>query len=405
MFIGIFLASVYLSLYFKFYSLRNVKKGFIYLFDNDGEGEISPISSLSTSLAACLGTGNIVGVGSAIALGGPGAIFWMWITAMFGSILQFSEGALSKRFSRKINDEYCGGPMLYLEKITKIGKPMALIYSILIILASLIIGNMIQVSSIVKTSSIKYIGIGIFILVSISIIGGIKQIGAVCGKIIPLITYIFIIISVIVIINNYESIIPSFKLIISDAFTGKAAQGGLFGGTIKYGISRGIFTSEAGLGSGGIAYGASKNKYCYRVGLIASLGVIFDTIIMCSLTAFVILTSGININENPNMLAQMAFAKSLGFFGSGSIQVLMFVYALSTIIGWYYFGLIGFKYLFKRDDFFKYFYLAFILIGIIINNSIIWELVDIINILLAIINLLGLFLLRKNIKEIIDKKE
>ena len=188
MFILIFLVSLFFSLRFNFYSLRNIKKSFIYLFEADGEGEISPLASLSTSLAATFGTGNIVGVGQAIALGGPGAIFWMWITALLGSILQFSEGALSRKNRRKIDGEYCGGPMFYLEGIKGIGKYLALFYAFLIVLASFIIGNMIQVSSIIKTNEIKYIGIIIFVLVSFSIVGGIKKIGLICEKLIPLLT-------------------------------------------------------------------------------------------------------------------------------------------------------------------------------------------------------------------------
>ena len=412
MFILIFLVSLFFSLRFNFYSLRNIKKSFIYLFEADGEGEISPLASLSTSLAATLGTGNIVGVGQAIALGGPGAIFWMWITALLGSILQFSEGALSRKYRRKIDGEYCGGPMFYLEGIKGIGKYLALFYAFLIVLASFIIGNMIQVSSIIKTNEIKYIGIIILVLVSFSIVGGIKKIGLICEKLIPLLTLIYIVLTIIVLAVCFENIVPSIKMILDNAFSVKAVKGGFFGGVLKYGISRGVFTNEAGLGSGAIAYGASKNRYCYKVGLIASLGVIFDTIIMCSLTALVVLASG-NItfidgvmNEiDPNLITQIAFSKSIGRIGDVMIQILMFIYGLATIIGWYYFGLVGFKYIFNHDKGFKYIYLFFIVLGIILDNYLIWNFVDVINVLLAIINLFGLIYLQKDIKKIIKNKE
>lgn len=407
----IIFSSIYLSIRYKFYSLLNIKKSFSLLRSHEGEGDISVVEALSTSLAATLGTGNIVGVGSAIALGGANSIFWMILASILGSILQFCEGALTHKYRIKNKDSFIGGPMIYIEnglksRYNKNFKSISIIYSLILIIASLVIGNMIQASTIYESIPInKYIiSIILSFFVFLVIFGGIKKIGLFCSKVIPLITFIYIFASLIIIILNIDNLFYAISLIFSDLFNFKAISGGIIGTSIKYGITRGIFTNEAGLGSGAISYANSKNRFAYQTGLVASLGVIIDTVVMCSLTAIVILISDVDISS-PNQITKDVFINELGFLGGGIIDSCLLLYGFATIIGWYYFGEMAFSYCFNNQKIFKYIYLLMILIASFISNNILWEIIDYVNFGLALINISTILLLVPVIDKIIKNKE
>ncbi len=382
----ILVSSIFLSIYFKFYSLRNIKTAFRELV-SDNE-----IGNLMTSLSATLGTGNIIGVGIAIALGGPGALLWMIVVSLFGSILQFMEGALTVRYKK--------GPMEYLNtKKLKFGY----LYAFLVVVASFIIGNLIQVSSIMQvTDNSIFINLTIFACVFLSIVGNIDKIKKIAEKVIPFITITYIIISLIIIIVNFSNIIPAISLMVSDFGNINEIRGGVIGGVVKYGISYGIFTNEAGLGTGAIAFIGSKKKPC-QTGLIASLGVIIDTVIMCLITGLVILVSDISYSGDGNLVTINAFINELGLFGKYLIQISLIFYGFMTILGWYYIGYQGFDYLLKGKyiSLYKGCYLLCIILALFIKNNILWFFADQINIILAIVNITGLILLRRKVKLII----
>lgn len=412
---------LYLTIGTRFVQFRKLTTAFKLLFskNEDEDGDISPFQALMTSLAATIGTGNIAGVASAIASGGPGAIFWMWITAFVGGATKYSEALLAIKY-RKTNEngEKSGGPMYYItmgfkEKYGIDAKILGSLFAFFGVFASFGIGNMVQSNSVARSiySSINvspYItGLVITFLASLVILGGIKSIGKVSEKIVPTMALLYIMGALIILFRNYQLIPNAFNMIFSNAFTGKAVGGGLIGTVIRYGVARGVFSNEAGLGSAPIAHAASKNNSPIKQGIIGSLGSFIDTLTICTITALVILVSGlVNINSQTSLLeiqdnlegaalTTRAFDASLPYVGQYIVSFGLVFFAFSTILGWYYYGSKCLEFLagVKSVKIYKYFFIVAIFIGSITSIDIVWNLSDAFNGLMALPNLIALIFL------------
>ncbi len=376
-------------------------------FDNpDDKGEITHFQALSAALSATLGTGNIAGVGTAIALGGPGAVFWMWITAIFGMSLKYGECLLSLKYRVIHPDGVVGaGPMYYLEKGLK-QKWLGVLFAFFAAIASFGIGNMVQANSVAEPVE-TYFGIpkivtGLVIggLVFLVIVGGIKRIGQVASKMVPFMTVFYVLGCLVIIILNIKTIPHAFSLIFHDAFTGTAAAGGFAGATlaqaIRFGVARGVFSNESGLGSAPIAHGAARTKEPVREGLVAMLGPFIDTIVVCTMTALVIvLTGAFESGTTGADLTAKAF--NLGLPGPGGFIVAFGIifFAFSTAISWSYYGDRCVDYLLGEKMVMPYRVLFCILlpVGAYIKLETVWLISDIFNALMAWPNLIGLILL------------
>lgn len=382
-------------------------------YDNpEDEGEVTHFQALSAALSATIGTGNIAGVGTAIATGGPGALFWMWVTAVVGMATKYCECLLSVKF-RNVHEDgsVSGGPMYYLEK--GLGqKWLGMLFAFFAMIASFGIGNMVQANS-VAAPALKYFhvpkpvtGIIMGILVFAVIVGGIKRIGKFASKIVPIMSIFYIVGSLVVIALNISSVPHAFYVIIHDAFNGSAMAGGFAGSlvsqAIRFGVARGVFSNEAGLGSAPIAHGAAKTKYPVREGLVAMLGPFIDTIIICTMTGLVIVISGAftlvdtsgNALTGANLTAQ-AFNMGLPVVGEYIVAIGIIFFALSTIISWSYYGDRSVEYLLGSKFIMPYRVIFCILIpvGAITQLNIVWNISDIFNALMALPNLIGIILL------------
>ena len=383
-------------------------------YDNpDDEGEVTHFQALSTALSATIGTGNIAGVGTAVALGGPGAIFWMWITAIFGMGLKYAECLLSLNF-RKIDENGVagGGPMYYLEYGLK-QKWLGVLFAVFAAIAAFGIGNMVQANSVAEplldTFGVPKIvtGIVIAVLCFLVIVGGVKRIGAVASKIVPLMAVFYIVGALIVIFANIGGIGSAFALIFSDAFSGTAATGGFVGAgvaqAIRFGVARGVFSNEAGLGSAPIAHGAAQTKEPVREGLVAMLGPFIDTLVICTMTGLVIIMTGAYTLTGADgagltgaVLTKTAFNNGMPFFGGEYIVTIGIIFfAFSTVIGWSYYGDRCIDYLFGQKAVLPYriIYCLIIPVGATIKLSVVWTVSDIFNALMAWPNLIGLIFL------------
>ncbi len=328
-------------------------------YDKHGDtGDVNHFKALTTALSATVGTGNIVGVSLAIYIGGPGAVFWMWITAFFGMMLKFVENTLALKY-RVINKDgsVSGGPMYYIEslkdKIGPLAKIMAIVFAVATILCSLGTGNMAQSNSMAdalyRTYDIPslYSAIGFTVLVLLIIVGGLKRIAEVTSKLVPIMAIFYILSSIVVLVVYSENILPSLSLIVSDAFTGTAAQGGFIGSVfiiaLMKGVQRGLFSNEAGQGSSPMAHAAAKTDHPVREGLVAGIEPLIDTLVICTLTALVIITTGAWSSgiEGVGMTIkgfEIGFEQiGIAHFAKHIITVGLLLFAFSTIIGWSYY--------------------------------------------------------------------
>ncbi len=371
---------------------------------------ISAFQAMTTALAGAIGTGNVVGVATAIALGGPGSIFWMWIAAIVGMMTIFAENVLGVKY-RKVNSkgEVVGGPMYYIEYGLK-QKWLAALFAIFCIFATLGMGNMTQANSIAAAMKEsfsfepKYTGVVLCIISGLIIFGGINRIAKFSEKIVPIMAGFYIIGGLIVIIHNANALPSVFRDIFTSAFSFKSAFGGAAGITalkaMKYGISRGVFSNEAGLGSSPIVYASSSEKDPVIQGMWGIFQVFFDTIIGCSITALCILSSGIpTANRNGAELSNLAFASVFGRFGSVFVAISITLFAFATITSWYFYGEKSLEYLIgdKYNVIFKSLYIVMILFACVIDLNLVWELSDTFNGLMAIPNLIALMLLSKEV--------
>ena len=401
---------IYLSIGLKFMPWRNIGHGFKLLLSGQAEkdqGDISPFQALMTALSATIGTGNIAGVATAIFLGGPGAIFWMWVTALFGMATKYGEAVLAVKY-REIDSrgKRQGGPMYYIKNgLGKNWKWLGFLFALFGTIAAFGIGNMVQSNSVADALKSNFnvdptiTGVILAILVSLVILGGIKRIGEVAGKLVPIMAVAYIAGSLLVIFANFGNIGEAFALIFSSAFSGTAATGGFAGAAvwaaIRFGVARGVFSNEAGLGSAPIAHAAAQTNDPVRQGMIGMLGTFIDTIIICTMTALVILLTGTwSSGETGASLSTLAYGQ--GISGGNYIVTLgLVVFAFTTLLGWSYYGERCAEYIFGVSIIIPYriLWVVAILTGALIKLNFVWLFADVMNGFMAIPNLIALALL------------
>lgn len=379
--------------------------------DPDSEGDVSQFGALATSLAATLGTGNIIGVSTAVALGGPGAVFWCWITGVFGIATKYAEGLLAVKYRKQLPDgSYIGGPMYTLEKGLK-SKFLAVIFCIFTIISSFGIGSMVQANAISSslTSTFSFspiiIGIVVSVLVGVVIIGGIKNIATICEKLIPFMALFFLCGNFIILFLNRQYLLKALALIITNAFDFRAASSGFLGSAImlaaKNGIARGLFSNESGMGSAPIAAASAKTPNPVNQALVSMTGTFWDTVVLCFITGLVIVSSMLHFpslykNAPIDAYTKLAFS-NLPFNSSFFLSISIVVFAFSTILGWCFYGERCIQYLFgeKLVNFYRITYLVSIFIGSITSVQLVFSFADCANILMAVPNILSLLLLHK----------
>ena len=411
---------IYYTFKLKFIQVRKFGEGFRLVFGNlklNGEkkehGEMTPFQSLATAIAAQVGTGNLTGAATALLSGGPGAIFWMWLSAFFGMATIYSEATLAQKYKTVVDGEVTGGPVYYIRAAFtgKFGKILAATFSVLIILALGFMGNMVQSNSIgaafsevfaSRNINIPPIAVGLLIAVvaGFVFIGGTQRLASVVEKIVPIMAFVYIIGSLALIGMNISEVPEAFKMIIVGAFNPKAVLGGAVGISIKeairYGVARGLFSNEAGMGSTPHAHARAAAKNPHEQGLTAMVSVFIDTFIILNLTAFSILTSGVlDSGKEGIALTQTAFVNTFGNGGDLFIAICLLFFAFSTILGWHFFGRINVKYLFgqKAVKIYSLIVILFIIVGSTLKVELVWQLADCFNGLMVIPNAIALFAL------------
>ena len=376
--------------------------------DKDASGDVSQFGALATALAATIGTGNIIGVATAIALGGPGAVFWCWITGVFGIATKYAEGLLAIKYRVQTpTGKMLGGPMYALEK--GLGwKTMAILFAIFTMIASFGIGNTVQANAIATIANNTY-GISPWImgavvcgLTAAVIIGGVKSIAKVCGMLVPFMALFYILGCFYILFVNHNYVWPAISLILKCAFTPEAAGGGFAGSSImmvaRYGLARGLFSNESGLGSAPIVAAAAQTRNPVRQALVSSTGTFWDTVIICALTGIVIVSSIIAYPDisyhDGAALTKMAFGK-IPYVGEPLLSVGLLTFAFSTILGWSYYGERAVEYLKgkKWSYVYRLLYIVAVYVGSIASLNIVWNIADCMNALMAIPNLLSLLFL------------
>ncbi len=376
--------------------------------DKDAAGNVSQFGALATALAATIGTGNIVGVATAVALGGPGAVLWCWLTGLFGISTKYAEGLLAVKYRVKTEDgRLLGGPMYALER--GLGwKWMAVLFAVFTAIASFGIGNTVQANAIATLTYETYqidpviTGLVIAVLIGLVVLGGIKSIARVCTALVPFMAIFYVIGCIVILFLNGQYVWPALKLICVSAFSPEAAGGGFVGSTVmlaaRYGIARGLFSNESGMGSAPIVASAAQTRNPVRQALVSSSGTFWDTVIICALTGLVIVSSVIaypDISyENGATLTKMAFSK-IPYIGAPLLTFGLLTFAFSTILGWELYGERAVEYLKGRrwTIYYRVLYIVAVFVGSIMNLSIVWNLADCMNALMAIPNLLSLLFL------------
>ncbi len=373
----------------------------------EGQGDISQFGAMTTALAATIGTGNIVGVATAVASGGPGAVLWMWLTGVFGIATKYSEALLSVKYRITTKDGLmAGGPMYVLEKGMN-NKFLAVAFAALTAVTAFGIGNMVQANSIShlvdETFQISpwITGIILTALTAIVIIGGIKSIAKVCETLVPFMAVFYVLGCSIILIMNFQTIPDTIKLIFESAFTGQAAIGGFLGAgmkeAIRFGIARGLFSNESGLGSAPIVAAAAQTKNPVRQALVSSTGTFWDTVVVCAFTGIVIVNSGDwTQGLNGASLTKAAFTE-LPLVGPIVLTIGLLTFVFSTILGWSYYGEKAAEYLFgnKVTKPYRWLWVGFVMIGSVLSLKAVWSFADITNALMAIPNLISLIVLNK----------
>ncbi len=403
---------IYLTAGLRGMPIRRIGYGFRQLFrgrhaGKEDKGDITPFQALATALSATIGTGNIAGVATAIALGGPGAIFWMWLTALVGMATKYAEAVLAVRY-REVDERgrYVGGPMYYIKNgMGAKWKWLGAAFALFAMIAAFGIGNTVQANSVadVLESNLSVpvwaTGLVLAVLVFTVIIGGIRRIAHLAEYLVPSMALIYVAFALIIILMNITDVPAALGQIVSDAFTGTAATGGFAGAAIwaaiRFGVARGIFSNEAGLGSAPIAHAAARTNDPVRQGTIAMLGTFIDTIIICTMTALVIVLSGVwTTGESGAALTSAAFAASLGG-GNWMVTFGLVLFAFTTIVAWSYYGERAAEYLFgvKVIMPYRYIWVAALFVGAIANLEVIWLIADVLNALMAIPNLIALLAL------------
>ncbi len=402
---------LYLSAGLHLMPLRKIGFGFRMLWQGrheQGQGDITPFNALMTSLSATIGTGNIAGVGTAIAIGGPGALFWMWMTALVGMATKYAEAVLAVRY-REVdeNNNHVGGPMYYIRN--GLGKNwiwLATLFAVFGAMAGFGIGNTVQANSVAHALESKFsvpfwiTGVVMAGLVGLVLIGGIRWIAQVAGKLVPFMAMAYLLAGLIVLGLNLGEIPAAFATIVQEAFTPTAGVGGFAGASvmvaIQMGVARGIFSNEAGLGSAPIAHAAAETNSPVRQGTIAMLGTFIDTIIICTITGLVIVVSGAwTSGENGAALSAMAFGNELPGAGAYVVALGLALFAFTTILGWSVYGERCVEYLLgiKAIVPFRILWVLAIPVGAMVELDFVWLVADTLNAMMAIPNLVALLLL------------
>ena len=383
----------------------------------DDQG-MSSFQALATAIAAQVGTGNITGCATALVSGGPGALFWVWVSAFFGMATIYAEAVLAQRYRTTVNGKVTGGPAYYIRAAFKgtFGKVLAGVFSVLIILALGFMGNMVQSNSIGdafhNAFGMSHLAVGIVVAVIAAFIflGGVQRIAAVTEKIVPIMAAFYIVGCVVILVMNYKALPNAFTQIFVLAFNPQAMAGGVAGVTVqqamRFGVARGLFSNEAGMGSTPHAHALAKVNHPREQGAVAILGVFIDTFVVLTLTGLVLITSGlIPDGLTGTALTQAAFSQAFGGFGPVFIAICMFFFAFSTIIGWYFFGQSNFKSLFgeKALPVYSVIVVVFILVGSTLKVDLVWAMADFFNGLMAVPNLLALLAL-SGVVAAIDKE-
>ena len=401
---------IYLTIRLGLLQVARLPKAFQLIFTKDkGHGDVSSFAALCTALAATVGTGNIIGVATAIKVGGPGALFWMWMAAFFGMATKYAEGLLAIKYrSKDANGAVAGGPMHYiLLGMGEKWRPLAIFFALAGVLVALLgIGTFTQVNSITESiqntaqidPAITALVLSIF--VAIAVFGGLKSISKVSTAVVPFMAIVYILGTLIVIFFNIEKIPATLALIFTSAFSPAAAVGGFAGASIRMaiqnGVARGVFSNESGLGSAPIAAAAAKTNEPVEQGLISMTGTFIDTLIICTLTGLTILVTGVWSGElNGVALTQSAFSMVFSHFGSALLTIFLVLFAFTTILGWNYYGERCFEFLFGVRFIWLYrvVFVLMVLLGGFIELDMVWIIADIVNALMALPNLIALLVL------------
>jgi len=409
---------IYLTIGLGFMPLRKLCYGFSLLWQGrrktDEAGDISPFNALMTALSATVGTGNIAGVATAIALGGPGAVFWMWVTALVGMATKYGEAVLAVKY-REVDSRgrYQGGPMYYIKNgLGDKWKWLAFLFALFGTIAAFGIGNTVQANSVAVAIQSEFsldtlfTGLVLAVFTGVVLIGGVKWIAQVAGKLVPFMAIAYIIGALVIIFSNISAVPDALATIVTEAFTGSAASGGFAGAAvwmaIRFGVARGVFSNEAGLGTAPIAHAAARTNDPVRQGVIGMLGTFIDTIIICTMTALVIVISGgwTEVNEagqqlNSSALTLFAFNQGLPGIGNYIVAFGIALFAYTTLLGWAYYGERCAEYLFGVKVIVPYriLWIVMIPVGAIFEVKPLWLLADVMNGLMAIPNLIALLLL------------
>ncbi|MBO6293162.1 MAG: sodium:alanine symporter family protein [Selenomonas sp.] len=402
---------IYLTFRLKLLQVVRLPKalGLIFKAKNHGEGDVSSFKALCVALAATVGTGNIVGVATAVKVGGPGAIFWMWMAAFFGMATKYAEGLLAVKYrTTDEKGEIAGGPMFYIRNgMGEKYKPLATFFAVATVLVAWLgIGTFPQVNAIVDSVELSFgvpklaTDVVLTVLIGAITIGGLQSIAKVAGKVIPFMAVMYILISLGLIIMHLEAVPAAIGLILDSAFTGSAAAGGFAGSTImmamQNGIARGVFSNESGLGSAPIAAAAAKTKEPAEQGLISMTGTFIDTIIICSMTGLALVLTGVwQGNAAGAAMTSAAFGSAYGEVGTWLLTIALALFAFTTILGWNYYGERAVIYLMGTKGVLPYrlIFIALIASGAFLKLEAIWILADIVNGLMAIPNLIALIAL------------
>ncbi len=404
---------LYLTILLKGLQFRALPLAFrlIWHKDHGHEGDISHFAALMTALAATVGIGNIVGVATAISLGGPGAVFWMWMTGLVGMVTKYSEAVLAVKYREKGEHGMRGGPMYYISKGA--GLPwLGWLFAVFTAMATFGIGNMTQANATAKIFESTFhiptwvTGVVLMVLTALVILGGIRSIGKFTSFLVPIMIFGYVGSALLVLGLNAAEIPDAFALIFQHAFAPMAATGGFAGATIasamRFGIARGVFSNESGLGSAPIAAAAARTHDPVKQALVSMTQTFIDTLVVCTMTALVILTANSwTQGVSPGQLTSASFGESLGMTGEIIVAVSTSLFAYSTLIGWNYYGEKAIEYLLgsRSIRIYRIFFITAVIVGAMMNLELVWNISDLMNGMMALPNLIGLLLLSKVVKE------
>ena len=421
---------IYYTIRLRFIQVRKFGEGWKLVFGHlslNGEkhekGEMTPFQSIATAIAAQVGTGNLAGAATALLGGGPGAIFWMWVSAFFGMSTIYAEATLAQNFKTEVNGEVTGGPVYYIKAAFKgtLGKVLAGLFAIFIVLALGFMGNMVQANSIGAafteafgafniTISPVVIGVIVAAVAAFVFLGGTQRLASVVEKVVPIMAGVYIVGSLILIIMNIANLPAAIKMIFVGAFDPQAVLGAGAGIAVKeairFGVARGLFSNEAGMGSTPHAHARATAENPHKQGLCAMISVFIDTFVILNLTVFSVLTTGaLESGKNGTALTQAAFMRGFGTFGIVFVAICLLFFAFSTILGWHFFGLINAKYLFGDGaaKIYSLLVVVCIIIGSALKLELVWDLADFFNGLMVIPNAMALLALSGLVVKIYNK--